>query len=247
ILPIFTAEENAVTRLAQRLGRVGMVKLAFEEARAANANARLVLNDFDLSADYERLIDDCLSAGIQIDAIGLQTHMHQGYRGEDQVWKILERFSRFGLPLQMTENTLLSGELMPKEIVDLNDYQVPSWPSTREGEARQADEIVRHYRTVVSHPAVESLTYWGITDHGAWLGAPSGLLREDGSKKPAYDALHELIRGEWWHPKTDAVTDTDGVVSVQGFAGQYRLTTATGSTEVELAPGTDSITVEISR
>ncbi|WP_204304946.1 hypothetical protein, partial [Stenotrophomonas maltophilia] len=80
----------------------------------------------------------------------------------------------------------------------LNDYVVDAWPSTPEGEERQADEIVRHYRTVLAHPAVESLNYWGITDHGSWLGAPSGLLRADGSRKPAFDALHGLIRGEWW-------------------------------------------------
>ncbi|WP_308287514.1 endo-1,4-beta-xylanase [Cryobacterium sp. 1639] len=247
ILPVFTAEDNAVTRLAQRRGQVGMVRLAFEEARAANPTARLVLNDFDLSADYERLIEDCLTAGIRIDAIGLQTHMHQGYRGEEQVWGILERFARFGLPLQLTETTLLSGELMPPEIVDLNDFQPESWPSTPEGEARQADEIVRHYRTVVSHPAVESLTYWGITDHGAWLGAPSGLIRRDGSKKPAYDALQALVRGEWWHPETRMTTDADGVVPVRGFAGQYRISTLAGVAEVELVAGAGSATVEISR
>src|SRR5690606_39379799 len=51
-------------------------------------------------------------------------------------------------------------------------YQPGSWPSTAEGEARQADEIVRHYRSLVEHPAVQSITYWGITDAGAWLGAP---------------------------------------------------------------------------
>jgi endo-1,4-beta-xylanase len=247
ILPVFTAEENAVTRLAQRLGRVGMVTLAFEEARASNPGARLVLNDFDLSEDYEHLIEECLAAGIRIDALGLQTHMHQGYRGEDQVWQILERFSRFGLPLQLTETTLLSGELMPKEIVDLNDYVVDEWPSTPEGEARQADELVRHYRTVVAHPAVESLTYWGITDHGAWLGAPSGLIRADGSRKPAYDALHELIRGEWWLPETSTRTDADGSVAVQGFAGRYRVTTPAGSAEVELHAGADSPVVEVGR
>ncbi|ANP74485.1 endo-1,4-beta-xylanase [Cryobacterium arcticum] len=245
ILPVFTAEDNAVTRLAQRRGRVGMVRLAFEEARAANPNARLVLNDFDLSADYERLIEECLGAGIRIDAIGLQTHMHQGYRGEEQVWGILERFARFGLPLQLTETTLLSGDLMPSHIVDLNDYQPESWPSTPEGEARQADEIVRHYRTVVSHPSVESLTYWGLTDHGAWLGAPSGVIRRDGSKKPAYDALHALVRGEWWHPETRATTDADGVVSVRGFAGRYRLETSAGSAEVDLEAGAGSVTVRL--
>ena len=245
ILPVFTAEDNAVTRLAQRRGRVGMVRLAFEEARAANPNARLVLNDFDLSADYERLIDDCLSAGIRIDAIGLQTHMHQGYRGEEQVWGILERFARFGLPLQLTETTLLSGDLMPSHIVDLNDYQPESWPSTPEGEARKADEIVRHYRTVVSHPAVESLTYWGITDHGAWLGAPSGLIRRDGTRKPAYDALHALVRSEWWHPETRTATDADGVVVVRGFAGRYLIETPAGSAEVELEAGAGAVTVRL--
>jgi endo-1,4-beta-xylanase len=245
ILPVFSAEDNAVTRLAQSLGRVGMVRLAFEEARETNPAARLVLNDFDLSIDYERLIDDCLTAGIRIDAIGLQTHMHQGYRGEEQVWALLERFSRFGLPLQLTETTLLSGELMPPEIVDLNDYQPEFWPSTPEGEARQADEIVRHYRTVVSHPAVESLTYWGLTDHGAWLGAPSGLIRRDGSRKPAYDALHDLIRGEWWLPETRMTTDADGIVTIDGFAGRYRIGTPAGAAEVELAAGAGSVTVEV--
>ncbi|MFS0866158.1 endo-1,4-beta-xylanase [Microbacterium sp. 179-B 1A2 NHS] len=241
ILPVFTAEDNAVTRLAQRKGRAWMVALAFEVAREANPDARLVLNDFDLSPDYERLIAECLDAGVQIDALGLQTHMHQGYRGEDHVWSILERFARFDLPLQLTETTLLSGDLMPPEIVDLNDYVVDSWPSTPDGEARQADELVRHYRTVVGHPATESLTYWGITDHGAWLGAPAGLVRADGSRKPGYEALRALVREEWWLGATPHVADDDGVVEITGFAGTYRLTT--GPTEVEVELGAQAPTM----
>lgn len=247
ILPRFAAEANAITRLAQRLGRVGMVALAFEEARSVTSGSRFVLNDFDLSSEYEHLIEECLEAGIAIDAIGLQTHMHQGYRGEDRISEVLERFSRFGLPLQMTETTLLSGDLMPKEITDLNDYRVDSWPSTEEGEARQADEIVRHYRNVLAHPAVESLTYWGITDDGAWLGAPSGLLRRDGSRKPAYDALRDLVRVEWWHEETTARTGADGRVALQGFAGRYRVTAGAGSTEVELSADGAPITVVVQR
>ncbi len=228
ILPVFTAEENAVTRLAQTKGRVEMVRMAFETARAANPAARLVLNDFDLSEDYEHLIEECLAAGIGIDAIGVQTHMHQGFRGEEAIWDILERFGRFGLPVQMTETTLLSGHLMPPEIVDLNDYQIPSWPTTPEGEARQADEMLRHYRTVVAHPAVESLTYWGFADEGSWLGAPSGFIRLDGTPKPAYDALLGLVKGEWWLAPTEAVTDADGRVAVSGFGGEYRVAAADG-------------------
>ena len=59
-----------------------MVRLAIDAARAADPGATLLVNDFDLSPAYERLIEECLDAGIRIDAIGLQTHMHQGYRGE---------------------------------------------------------------------------------------------------------------------------------------------------------------------
>jgi GH35 family endo-1,4-beta-xylanase len=235
ILPVFTAEDNAVTRLARTKGRVEMVRMAFETAREANPDGRLVLNDFDLSEDYERLIQECLDAGIEIDALGIQTHMHQGFRGEEAIAEILDRFARFGLPLQLTETTLLSGELMPKHIVDLNDYVVEDWPSTPEGEARQADELVRHYRTVLANPAVESLTYWGITDAGAWLGAPAGLIRRDGTRKPSYTALHELVRGEWWLAPRSVRTDADGVAAVTGFAGDYRVTAPAGSADFVIA------------
>ncbi|MGP4978152.1 endo-1,4-beta-xylanase [Brachybacterium tyrofermentans] len=223
ILPVFTAENNAVTRLAQSKDRLGMVKMAFEAAREANPTARLVINDFDLSESYEQLLEECLDAGVQIDAIGLQTHMHKGYRGEEQIWNVLERFSRFDLPLQLTETTLLSGELMPSHIGDLNDYIVEDWPSTPEGEERQADELVRHVRNVVAHPATESLTYWGITDRGSWLGAPSGLLRADGSRKPSFDALHALLTQEWWHQEEELVADDAGMIQVDGIAGDYRI------------------------
>ncbi|MCL3860770.1 endo-1,4-beta-xylanase [Actinotalea sp. K2] len=229
IMPVFDKEENGITRVAQELGRVGVIRLAFEEARATNPAATLLLNDFNLSADYEHLIEEVLEAGIQVDALGLQSHMHQGYWGEEKTLGILERFARFGLPLHLTETTLLSGDLMPPEIEDLNDYQVSHWPSTPQGEERQAHEVVRHYTTLLSHPSVESITYWGLSDHGAWLGAPVGLVRADGTPKPAYDALHGLVKGEWWLPPTSLRTDDAGQVTVSGWRGAYGVACAAGS------------------
>ncbi|MFC3299380.1 1,4-beta-xylanase [Arthrobacter agilis] len=243
IMPVFTAEENGITRLAQSIGRVPMVRLAFEEARASNPSATLILNDFDLSSDYEALIEGVLEAGITVDAIGLQTHMHQGYWGEETMLATVDRFARFGLPLHLTETTLLSGDLMPPEIVDLNDYQIPSWPSTPEGEARQADEIVRHYRSLVGHPAVQAITYWGLTDDGAWLGAPGGLVRTDGTPKPSFDALRSLIKGEWWLPRTTMRTDQDGRLSITGFLGDYVIERDGQSAPVSLSRGRETATV----
>jgi GH35 family endo-1,4-beta-xylanase len=235
IMPVFDRQANAITPLAQRLGRVGMVRLAFETARDADPGISLIINDFDMSAAYEELLSACIDAGIRIDGIGLQSHMHQGYWGEEKTQAVLERFSRFGLPIHMSETTLVSGASMPPEIEDLNDYQVPEWESTPEGEERQADEIVRHYSTLVQHPSVRSITYWGMTDDGSWLGAPAGLVRADGTPKPAYHALRRLIKDEWWLPATTVVSDDEGRIAVEGFAGEYRIGVAGGQALVNLS------------
>ncbi|MGW5668858.1 endo-1,4-beta-xylanase [Micromonospora sp. NPDC003776] len=225
IMPIFDRDDNGITRLCRGLGRIPMVRMVFDAARAANPHATLLLNDFDMSAAYECLIEGVLEAGVRIDALGLQSHMHQGYWGEEKTLAIVDRFARYGLPIHFTETTIVSGHLMPAEIVDLNDYQIPDWPTTPEGEQRQADEIVRHYRTLLSHPSVQAVTYWGVSD-GAWLGAPGGFLRVDGSRKPSYEALHRLIKGEWWLPPTTLVTDTHGRVRFRGFLGSYEVSAA---------------------
>ncbi|TFV46232.1 endo-1,4-beta-xylanase [Blastococcus sp. TF02A_35] len=245
IMPVFANEErqNAITGLCRRIGRIPTIRLAFEEARRANPAATLVLNDFNLSTAYECLVEGVLEAGVQVDAIGLQSHMHQGYWGEERTQEVLERFARYGLPLHWTETTLVSGDLMPPEVVDLNDHQVPSWPSTPEGEERQADDVVRHYRTLLAHPSVEAVTYWGITDRGAWLGAPAGLVRADGSRKPAYDALRGLVKEDWWLAPTRLRTDAEGRVTVRGWAGDYAVSAGGRTASWSLRP--DAPTVEV--
>jgi len=219
IMPVFDKYDNAITRICKEYGQVRIVREVFEAAKRANPNAVLLLNDFDMSKDYEILIDKCLSAGIPIDVIGLQSHQHQGYWGAEKVNDVLERFSRFKLPLHFTENTLISGEIMPPHIVDLNDWQVDEWPSTPEGEERQAREITEMYELVFAHPQVEAITTWSGSDN-AWLHAPAGLLRVDNSEKPSYKALNEKINNEW---RTDVTehTDKNGYVNIEGFKGGY--------------------------
>lgn len=241
IMPEFVNEpdgiQNAITRMCADKGRVAMVALAMDEARSQNPGAQLILNDFDLGPRYEQLVEEVLDAGIQIDAIGLQSHMHKGFRGEEQLLDVCDRFAAFGLPLHWTETTLLSGDLMPPDVGDLNDYVVDDWPTTPAGEERQATEIVRHYSTLVAHPAVQSITYWGFDDAGAWLGAPGGLIRPDGSAKPAYTALRNLIRGEWWLEPTTMVTDADGRIKFTAFAGLFDVDMGRSKATVQLPVG----------
>ncbi|MFN8075555.1 MAG: endo-1,4-beta-xylanase [Kineosporiaceae bacterium] len=225
IMPVFDKEDNGITRLCRHLGRIPLVREVFAAAREANPNGTFLLNDFDLSTAYECLLEGLLEAGVQIDVLGLQSHMHQGYWGEEKTEAIIERFARYGLPMHFTETTLVSGHLMPPDIEDLNDYQIPDWPSTPEGEARQADDLVRHLKVLLAAPGVEAFTYWGLADRG-WLGAPGGLVREDGTPKPSYEAMHRLVKGEWWLPATTLRTDDAGRLEFAGFLGEYDVTVA---------------------
>lgn len=222
IMPIFDRYDNGITRLCKELGRIELIRTMFDATRSINPVATLLLNDFDVSPAYDILIEGCLAAGIQIDVIGIQTHMHQGYWGVERTLGVLERFERFNLPIHFTENTIVSGHLMPPEIVDLNDYQVSEWPSTPEGEQRQAQEVVLHYKTLLAHPLVQAITWWDLSD-GGWLNAPAGLLRKDHSCKPAYDELLKLVKGEWWLPLTKIITDANGQFTINGFLGEYEL------------------------
>ena len=224
IMPIFDKYDNAITRICKEKGRVGLIKEVFDKAHSINPNATLLLNDFNTSISYEILIDGCLSAGVPISAIGIQSHQHQGYWGKEKVEEVLDRFSHFGLPIHFTENTFVSGTLIPKHIEDLNDWQVEEWPSTPEGEERQANEIKEMYSPLFANPQVEAITTWDFRD-GAWLKAPSGVIRQDGSIKPAYETLMNLIHKEW---STDEVvtTDENGFVKIDAIKGEYLLEAA---------------------
>ena len=243
IMPVFDRYDNAITRICRELGRVELVRKVFAAAKKTDPDAVLLINDFNTGKGYEDLIESLLEAEVPISAIGIQSHQHQGYWGADKLYDVLERFSRFGLPIHFTENTLISGEIMPPHIVDLNDWQVSEWPSTPGGEERQAREIAEMYSILFSHPLVEAITTWDFND-GCWLKAPSGFVRGDNSLKPSYEALRGLIHGDW-ETHLDLTADAEGRVSFTGFKGGYTITTEAGTAgftmdgdlDTQLVPG----------
>lgn len=221
IMPVFDKYDNAITRICREKGRFRLVKEVFAAAKESNPDAVLLINDFNTSVSYEILLEGLLDAGVPISAIGIQSHQHQGYWGLEKLNDVLSRFSHFGLPIHFTENTLVSGEIMPAHIVDLNDWQVESWPTTPAGEERQAREITEMYSVLFAHPLVEAITTWDFND-GCWLKAPSGFVREDNSEKPSWYALHNLIHGAW-ETHEAMVTDREGYLDFTGFKGSYVL------------------------
>lgn len=232
IMPEFDKYDNGITRICKKYGRIPLIKTTFDEAASCGTGTRLVLNDFNVSDKYEKVIEECLEAGVKIDIIGIQSHQHQGYWGKEKLLDVIERFSKFGIPIHFTENTMVSGTLIPNDIEDLNDWQVEDWPTTEDGEARQCEEMEEMYRILFAAPAVQAVTWWDFAD-GAWLGAPSGLIRKDGTEKPAYRKLKQMVHEEWT-TNYEAMTDQQGMLLLEGFKGDYIISAPGQTIQVSL-------------
>ncbi len=244
IMPIFDKYDNGITRICNEKGAIELVREVFRATKESNPNAVLLINDFNTSEEYARTIESLLEADVPIDVIGIQSHMHQGYWGIEKTEKVLERFSRFKLPIHFTENTLVSGHIMPPEIEDLNDYQLPEWPTTQDGEERQAREAAMHYKTLFAHPLVESIIWWDFAD-GAWLGAPSGFITKENRVKPVYNEIYNLVKNEWWLNKQSFITDENGFIELKGYFGEYELTYKGENVTFELNNEQQKITLNV--
>jgi len=204
--------DNGVGRWTRRDGASAVVEEVLGWADRANPKATLLYNDYNVGKDFEGLVDTLLARKAPMDAIGIQSHMHRGEWTVPRAWEVCETYARFGKPLHFTEMTVLSGE---------HGWEKKPWPTTAEGEARQAEYVEKVYTVLFSHPAVEAITWWDLQD-GAWQGAPAGLIRADLSPKPAYERLLKKVRGDWW-TALDRTTGEDGTARFRGFLGNYRV------------------------
>ena len=201
-------------------GRIAVLAGFLRRFRGLNPHTGIAMNDNDPTPEYFHLLRELIDAGAPLDAVGLQSHMQNGTWSVTQLWNVLNRLGLLGRPVLFTELSVVSGA--PR---DFNWRPAnPPWETTPAGEAAQADYLEQFYRLVYSHPAAAGIVYWDYSDRGAWLGCPVGLLRRDGSPKPAYWRLDRLVN-QAWRTRGEFKADAKGrVVVPQAFEGEYRLT-----------------------
>jgi len=186
-------------------------------ARAANPDAHLIVNDFEVLAHgfppLFELLKKAKADGVPFDGIGIQAHEPKLLRFPlERVAAILDRYAAFGKKLHITEFSPTSA----------GQPMTGSPTGAKWDEDAQADYAVKFYKVCFAHPAMAAITWWDLCDVGAWLPG-GGLLRRDLSPKPAYTALHKLI-GEDWHTHAEGATDRAGKFRFRGFYGQYAVT-----------------------
>ena len=173
---------------------------------------------------YSAQIQDLMAQGAKIRGVGFQYHYFRREKLDaflknlqcdpNKLLDVYEKFSKFNLPLYITEITI---------------------PSTGEGGDALQEEVVRdHYRLWFSAPRMAGITWWNLGDGTAVKGeneAKGGLVDGDFNPKPAYRALDKLINQDW-KTQTQAQSDAQGQASFRGFYGRYQVTvTSAGKTK----------------
>ena len=210
---------NGLGLWLKRDGPAKVVETALQWAHEADPDAQLIYNDFDIGSEHQQLIEQLVKDNAPFQIIGIQSHMHRGEWPLEKVWDTCERYSKFGKAVHFSEVTVLSGK---------HGWELSQpWPTTPEGERKQANYVEQLYTVLFSHPAIQAIAWWDLQD-GAWQGAPSGLLRADLTPKPAYDRLMKLIHETWW-TRESLSSNEKGVCTFAGFLGDYEVTVQAGN------------------
>ncbi len=180
---------------------------------------KLNINDYNLSEDYVKQVEDLTKRNCKIDIMGAQMHLFDPQicldiadgksdtQSPESVWETMDRLTTVNRPIHLSEITITAPN---------NDER---------GQNIQAIITRNLYRLWFSVKSMMGITWWNVVDDCGAPGEPSvsGMFSRDMQPKPAYFELNKLINEEW---KTNTVVhaESDGTVNFRGFRGNYKLT-----------------------
>ena len=187
--------------------------------------AKLNINDNKVCPEYRDMVKDLIASGAKIDVVGCQMHVFDTNAIARLADGDVDGLSCAGIqpwtPQSIRESLdLMAGAGRPLHVSEIT---IPAPGIDAKSRMIQAIATRNFYRACFSHKSVVGITWWNTVDGGGYAGEPevSGLMTKDLERKPAYDALDELINHEW---KTKAVVNAKGgKVAFRGFRGRYRL------------------------
>jgi endo-1,4-beta-xylanase len=185
----------------QIVGSDEYIRMAFETAHAADPDALLFINDYNIcyagpkqDAMYE-LVRGMLADGIPIDGIGMQGHMSIGHPPVYEIENAIQRFASLGVNVHVTE-------------MDMSIYQSNNDPQRIPDTETLLNQAIRYralfdmFREQSEVGNLQLVTLWGIADDDTWLDSfpvPGRenyplLFGKDVRAKPAYWAIVDPSR-----------------------------------------------------
>lgn len=213
---------------------------AWEMANELFNQNNLIINDFQClfqpnsylgkkSAFYLQ-IEKLLAKGLRVDGIGMQVHM---FHNEDALLT--------DEPLKLTAEHMIkmidTYSALGKDI-HISEITIPSYDGRDEYLELQNIITENLYKLWFSMEKVKSIVWWNLVDNTAIQLSPNapfdenyfggGLLKDDFTKKPAFNTVERLINKEW-HTSLDIRTNAKGYTSFSGFNGEYEVTIKKGA------------------
>ena len=214
----------------------GIAKTCFDLARKYFPDEKLTINEANQIPDIARLdyyspyflqCEGLLLQNTPIDRIGLQNHLFVGASSRTQASyeaQLRER-AYWNDPFMYFRALDVMAEL--KKPLEITEATVPTFGTTEEDEALQADILRLWISVFFSHPAVDAFVYWNTVDDYAYASPDwnenkcrGGLFHRDLTPKMSALVLKKLFSEEW-HTECELVTDKNGEVSFRGFFGDY--------------------------
>ena len=219
--------------LIQLLGGKTIMLEWYRLAHEADPNCRLFLNDFgildggvnsDHREDFYRNIKFLIDNGAPLGGLGIQSHFGTELPAPADMIKILDRFGKFGLPIESTELS-----------ISLHDRQL------------QADYLRDYMIAMFSQPNVQAIMLWGFWQGRHWR-PEAGIFNEDWSPRPAAQVWIDLTQKQWSTDVT-AIADDHGETTVRGFYGEYEITVSSGAKTkaavAEIVPGGSRVIINL--
>lgn len=158
------------------------IELAFRYAHAADPDAELYYNDFNMwypakIKAVSRLVRRLRAKGARIDGIGLQGHWGIDYPELDEIDHMLTEYGKLAVKLMITEMDVtmlpLPGRRFDAEVTrtaqadDLRNPYPEGLPAKKQHEL--AERYAAIFRLFVKHRAhVDRVTFWGVHDGHSW-------------------------------------------------------------------------------
>ncbi len=170
------------------------IEMAFETASKVDPNTLLVFNDHAVTYDRDKhkrrrrhlinWVKRLQGNGIPIHGVGMQAHLsvaRHPFDG-DEFRRFLDELGELGMRVYATE-------------LDVNDRNAPADLSVRDQVV--AEEYERFLEIFTTHPAVDMIVTWGLSDKYTWLN--EYVPRLDGLPQRSLPLDHKMRRKESWH------------------------------------------------
>ena len=137
--------------------------------------------------------------------------------------RFFDGLNRFGKLIFIWEFWASGGDF-PEEVPNYGMYTFnrPDSGWTEEYQKEVFEQVLEYINT---NPQVIGLTQFGwidcIEDCGSSPPGLHGLIREDGTKKPAYYVIQDWYNS--WFTECDLITDSEGRASFLGLPGRYMI------------------------